>query len=459
MTRLLRQWLRLWFTFEERVARRDYIVSGVALALIKYVGDATLVWIGTGTFWSPIDYMRPVRTLITTQLVSAPDWLLPVMTVWSLPFMWIGVSMSMRRALDAGSSAWSALLFFVPGLNYLYMAAMSVAPTRVASPLEAEPPRSYESRLPRALLAMAAGAGIGIGMLALSIFAFKRYGAALFFGTPFVVGAFTAFLFNRIYPASGRETQGVVVMTMLIIGGIALLTAQEGAVCIAMAAPLAVGIGLMGSAIGRWIATRSNSVASGAVMALVVLPSAAALERDDIVMPAREVRSSIVIDAPPDQVWQHVIAFSPLPEPSELVFRIGIAYPKGAVIQGAGVGAVRRCEFSTGAFVEPITVWEPGRRLAFDVAQQPAPMHEWSPYSDLAPAHLDGYFKARRGEFRLIPIAGGRTRLEGSTWYEMRLRPEGYWDLFADALVHRIHMRVLRHIKGIAEESWSSTSR
>jgi hypothetical protein len=36
---------------------------------------------------------------------------------------------------------------------------------------------------------------------------------------------------------------------------------------------------------------------------------------------------------------------------------------------------VRYCVFSTGPFVEPITVWEPGRRLGFDVAQQPPPMH------------------------------------------------------------------------------------
>jgi uncharacterized membrane protein YhaH (DUF805 family) len=454
----LRQWLRLWFTFEDRVGRREYIVSGLALTLIKYVGDALLVWVATGKYWSLIDYLRPVRTLITTQFGNAPGWLLPVITAWSLPFLWIGVSMSMRRALDAGWSAWTALLFFVPALNYVYMAVMSVVPASLAPPsrLATDPPRPYESRLPRALLAMAAGTGMGIAMLALSIFAFNRYGAALFFGTPFVVGAFTAFLFNRIYPASARETQGVVVMTLLIIGGIALVTAQEGAVCIAMAAPLAVGIGLMGSAIGRWIATQSSSITPGAVMALIVLPGAAALERDEVTMPEREVRSSIVIDAPPEVVWRYVIAFSPLPEPSDLVFRIGIAYPKGAVIQGAGVGAIRRCEFSTGAFVEPITAWEPGHRLAFDVAQQPAPMQEWSPYSDLAPRHLDGYFKARRGEFRLIPIAGGRTRLDGSTWYEMRLRPEGYWDLFADALVHRIHMRVLRHIKGIAEDSWTS---
>lgn len=112
---------------------------------------------------------------------------------------------------------------------------------------------------------------------------------------------------------------------------------------------------------------------------------------------------------------------------------------------------MRYCVFSTGAFVEPITRWEPGRRLSFHVSAQPRPLHEWSPYADIAPPHLDGYFRSRRGEFRLTPLAGGRTLLEGSTWYEMHLEPAGYWMLFGDALIGRIHRRVLEHIRVNAE--------
>ena len=41
-------WLRLWFTFEHRVDRRTYLVSGLALAALKYAGDLLLVWSATG---------------------------------------------------------------------------------------------------------------------------------------------------------------------------------------------------------------------------------------------------------------------------------------------------------------------------------------------------------------------------------------------------------------------------
>jgi hypothetical protein len=448
----VKRWLRLWFTFEEQVGRREYVVSGVLLALAKYAGDAALVWAATGRIWTPLDYLTTVHSVLLSRFSSAPGWLAPALAAWTLPFMWIGFSMSMRRALDAGRTAWLALLFFIPYVTYVLIAllvALPSAPARRAR-LPAEP-RAYERRLPSALLSMAAGAGIGLAMIVLSVATLRTYGVALFYGTPFVMGAVTAFMLNRRYPTRWRETVELVTMTVAVTGGAVILLAVEGTVCVVMAAPLAFVVALLGAAAGRYIALRDPSRDVNALAALVVVPAIASA---DVARPPtllREVRSRVEIDAPPDVVWRHVIAFPPLAEPPGLVFRLGIAYPVRAELVGRGVGAVRYCVFSTGAFVEPITVWEPGRRLAFDVAAQPPPLREWSPYRGVAPPHLDGYFRSRRGEFRLVPLPSGRTRLEGSTWYEMRLYPEGYWVLFADALVSRIHGRVLRHVRALAE--------
>jgi uncharacterized membrane protein YhaH (DUF805 family) len=451
VTRSIGEWLRLWFTFERAVGRRAYVVSGIVLMVVKYAGDVSLVWLGTGRLWRPIDYLSPVATLSATKLQLAPPALLPVLALWTLPFLWIGISMSMRRALDAGRSAWWALLFFVPGVSYACMALLAVLPSRAGSVTSADKPRAYEHRLPSALLAVAAGATAGLAMLAFSVYGLASYGISLFLGTPFVVGALTAYLFNRRYPASERESQQVVVLTLACVAGAALVTAAEGAVCLLMAAPLGIGIGAMGAALGRRVALHDHGTVMHAMLSLLVLPTSALIDRNHHATDLREVRSSIVIDASPATVWQHVIAFPPLPAPSELVFRAGIAYPERAEIRGTGVGAVRYCVFSTGPFVEPITVWVPGRQLSFDVRSQPRPLQEWSPYADIAPPHLDGYFRSRRGEFRLIALADGRTRLEGSTWYAMRLEPAAYWVLFGDALIGRIHRRVLQHIRAVTE--------
>jgi len=115
------------------------------------------------------------------------------------------------------------------------------------------------------------------------------------------------------------------------------------------------------------------------------------------------------------------------------------------------VGAVRHCEFSTGAFVEPITVWEPPHRLAFDVTQSPPSMQEWSFYAKLEPPHLEHAFRSVRGEFRRVPLPGGRTRLEGSTWYELDMGPVAYWRIVCDSIVQRIHRRVLEHVAALSE--------
>jgi hypothetical protein len=125
---------------------------------------------------------------------------------------------------------------------------------------------------------------------------------------------------------------------------------------------------------------------------------------------------------------------------------------KFAELFGDGVGAVRYCIFTTGTFVEPIEVWDQPRLLQFSVKDQPPPMKEWSPY-DIHPPHLDHYLVSQKGQFLLTPLPGGRTRLEGTTWYVNKMWPESYWQLWSDYIIHRVHLRVLKHIKDLAERS------
>jgi len=449
---------RFWWTFGEPVSRRDYLRHGAALVAIKYAGDVGLVALATGRFWTPLDYVHSIPLLLSTKLDGAPAWLMPVLALWTLPFLWAGVTLTLRRALDAGRSAWLTLFFFVPYLNYLLMLVLCLVPSaRVAGTRAAgvpvDRPRPYERRLPSALLAIAPGLALGLLMLVLTVTWFERYGLALFFATPFGIGALTAFLFNRRYPASMRETAEVAIMTLAVTTGAAFLLGSEGAICLIMAMPIGLGTGLMGAAFGRCVALRGRGELGPAGLALCALPLAALFE--PVAGTGRvlhEVRSSVVIDAAPEAVWSQVIAFPPMPAPAELVFRLGIAYPRYARIEGTGVGATRYCVFSTGPFVEPITAWEPGRRLAFDVTRSPAPLRELTPYAHVVPPHLSGYLQPRRGEFRLVVLPDGRTRLEGSTWYRLRMAPEGYWQLYSDYLIHRIHGQVLEHIKRQSEQ-------
>jgi hypothetical protein len=117
------------------------------------------------------------------------------------------------------------------------------------------------------------------------------------------------------------------------------------------------------------------------------------------------------------------------------------------------VGAVRHCEFTTGDFVEPITVWDESRLLRFNVAANPPPMKELSFFKNVAAPHLHGYLMSQAGQFELMPLSNGRTLLVGSTWYQHHFWPAAYWRMWSDAIIHRIHLRVLRHIKESSEHA------
>lgn len=445
--------LRLWFTLREPIDRRTYLVHGVALVAFKYMVDAAAVWLVLGVFWTPLNYVSPLLGA-RAELLGAPLWFVGAMLAWSLPFLWIGVSMTLRRAIDSGRPPWLSLLFFVPLVNYFVMVLLCVSPSRGGPGVDRLPARpDIDERLRTAALGVAVGTGVALGMALFSTYVLEQYGAALFVGTPFLAGGAAAFIHNRRHARSLGSTVRVSAFTVVLAAGAVLLFGVEGAICIAMAAPLALVLAIMGAYLGRALALMRTARPSHAVMVAAALPLIATIEGLLVRSPLHEVVSSVEVAAPPAAVWEQVVGFGELEEPSELIFHLGIAYPVRARLEGAGVGAVRHCEFSTGSFVEPITVWEEPHRLSFDVAEQPPPLHEWSPYASLHPPHLDGYFRSKKGEFRLVPLEGGRTRLEGSTWYELRIYPGWYWRIWADALVHRIHWRVLEHVRKRAEAS------
>ena len=441
----MREIVVTWFSLSRPVARKLYALSGLGLMAAKYLIDCAIVFAATGAAWTPLGYLNP-SLASRESVIGGSEWMLFVLSVWTLPFCWIGASMTTRRAEDAGLGAGWGLLFFVPIVNYLFMLLLCFLPSRAAV-APAAIPHEGRGSIP---FAVAGGALVGIAMMMLSVLLLRGYGASLFLGTPFVMGFVAGFVANRDQPRTATATLGVAFLTILVVAGVITLFALEGLVCLLMAMPLALFTASIGSLVGRQVAVGGGHAPAVAAL-LVALPLLTGFESMDLRGPLREVTTSVEIAAPPEAVWPRVVSFSELDPPNELVFALGIAYPMRARIQGRGVGAVRTCEFSTGSFVEPITVWNEPRRLAFDIAAQPPPLHEWSPYQYVNAPHLVNGLVSERGEFRLVPIASGRTRLDGSTWYRQNLFPQLYWTRWSDALIHAIHRRVLEHIRRTVE--------
>ncbi len=415
---------------------------------LKYIVDASAIYEVTGKVWTPADYLLPLLTLKTSKIDAFPFWLGITLVLWTLPFVWIGVSMTLRRAIDAGKSPWHSLLFFVPLVNYAVMLWLASVPSAGIQAAPASPTHTVAAgRMRSALLGIAASIVVGPLLVAIVTLAMRSYGLTLFLATPFVLGGVTAYIHNHGHPRTSGETTLVVMLGLFIVGSTLLLFALEGLICIAMAAPLAIVAAELGGKVGRFAAINTGVPPQSAAYLMLILPAAAVADRTAAAPAVREVVTSIIIQAPAERVWENVIRFNEITARPSLVFRLGLAYPMRARISGTGVGAVRHCEFSTGAFVEPITVWDAPRRLSFGVTSQPPPLRELSPYRHVYAPHLDGFFRARRGEFRLIPLADGSTRLEGSTWYTLDMYPQAYWRPVAEWLLTRIHRRVLEQVE------------
>jgi len=148
--------------------------------------------------------------------------------------------------------------------------------------------------------------------------------------------------------------------------------------CLLMALPIALPLAAFGGAFGylvqqrRLVAQRNFSILSAL---LIFVPGIQWMEHVAApTPPVYVVRTPIDIQARPKRSGNEWFLFLKFLRLRSGCFEPVIAYPIRAGIQGTGVGAERHCVFSTGAFVEPIEVWDEPRRLKFSVTSNPAPM-------------------------------------------------------------------------------------
>ncbi len=288
----------------------------------------------------------------------------------------------------------------------------------------------------------------------INCFYLPDYTVGLFVWLPIVMAICTTVIYGYKNELTNRQLWRNAFFTLLVYCIGLLVFAIEGVICIIMAAPIGLFFTWIGYLVGKQILKSRSKEFPTAMLTFLVLSVPAVMGFEHLSEDEEDIHpvvTSIEINASPEQVWQNVIVFPELDEPEEFVFKTGIAYPINAVIDGSGVGAIRNCNFSTGSFVEPITVWDEPNLLAFDVKEQPGTMKELSLYN-IHPNHLHGYFISKQGQFKLTKLANGNTLLEGTTWYYNRIKPTIYWNVWSDYLIHTIHKRVLRHIKVHSEQ-------
>jgi hypothetical protein len=455
----------LWSS-EGTIDRGPYAFVGLVGFAIKHNLDRALATFAFHRKWGLFNYWIPLDQAVrVTSLVPTDRTFLLSMLVLSLPFIWVGVVLTMRRLRATGLPPWLVVLFFAPYLNLLFFVILCIYPSRRTDDMQRSLRTGGNRALKRiipdsnwgsAAMALVISSLIGAAATVLSVNVLAIYGWGLFVALPFCLGFFSVVLYGYHRPRSLRSCLAVASLSVVLLGLLLLGLAVEGAICLVMAAPIGLILALMGGSMGyliqqrHWDHLQTRATFSALLLFVPFLMGTEALKPQP--PPLLQVTTQIEINAPPEAVWQFLTSFPPLPPPTEWPFRVGIAYPIQSTLRGSGLGAQRECQFSSGKFIEPIQVWQKNERLVFVISGEPLVMEELSPYGHIHTRHVDGgYFQAQDAEFVLTRLPSGRTQLTGTSHYRNQMWPVFYWQLWSNAIVHQIHLRVFQHIKRLAE--------
>lgn len=434
-----------------------WIAERGLIDLVTHAGHAgRLGERSTWNFWAPFTLWWPpslLSELSSRAIAHRPEWALGIV----VPVLGIAVALSCLRLRNACLPVWLALFALIPFVNFALIVFLSVTPAQSCENRSSDW-RDYflpRNQLGSAVVSCTVIATLGIVSSQLATVWLGSYGWALFTIVPIVMGFVAACVYGISEPRGSTSCISVA-LASVVLGGLAILGfAIEGFICVLMAAPLALPLAALGGWLG-YLAQRRPDVSAQRpqiVGALLLFLPFMMVGEQKAHHGARQiaVSTSIVIHAPADRVWTSVIHLASVPKPDSPIF-YSVAYPIKTTLEGTGVGAQRQCVFSTGSIVEPIEVWQPGRELRFSVISQPPLMRELSPYPDVHPPHLKlHYLRSEEGQFTLTPQADGSTLLTGTSYYESRLWPGAYWQIWTDGIAHRVHQVVLEEIKRQSE--------
>jgi hypothetical protein len=287
-------------------------------------------------------------------------------------------------------------------------------------------------------------------------YTFTGVSIAFLFLVPFALGMLTA----AMVPRERRLPWLYWLFMPWISVGLMLMAAAalalEGAICIVMASPIMVAMGMLGgAALGLTVSIRrARSAPAPMVVAALVLPfllgpaEARLPPADDL----RTVTTTIDIEAPPEVVWRHVVRVPLIRDDEQttgLFQRVGIPRPLEATLDRDGVGGLREARFAGGIqFHERITEWEPGRRLGFTIETDAdsIPAEVLDAHVRVGGEHFDVVF----GRFTLEPHGSG-TRLRLESQHHLRTHLNFYAHLWTDAVMRDVQSNICRVIRRRAE--------
>ena len=239
--------------------------------------------------------------------------------------------------------------------------------------------------------------------------------ASFLLGTPLALGAVTAHFFPD--RNNWSRTVGAPICVSLLFLITALLFHLEGLVCLIIIGPLFMLLPVIGAKAYDLVVRTSNKKPNKTliVAAFALLPFVAAPIEQHFNNPNNfcRIENTILINAPAEVVWQHIIRVAPIRAKDlghSLIDDIGFPRPVEATLTHEGVGGVRHATFERGVeFIETVDDWQPLQRLSFSIVPNTATI---PPTTFDEHVTVGGkFFDVLRGTYELRPAGPGQTRL------------------------------------------------
>ena len=226
-----------------------------------------------------------------------------------------------------------------------------------------------------------AGAFVGVGLRLLFGLGISPMTSSFILLAPLLVGAITVHVAER----SRRKTwwyyavAGAMANLFFVLGTLAILI--EGWICALLIIPLMMIQGALGGLLMGAV-YRFSGRPGRAMYSLAVLPLVLGAIEQELPLPerVREIERRIVIQAPPERVWQQIHHATDIrPEEVERgwAYRIGVPEPIAGVTVRTPEGLVRRITMGKGIHFDQVVVdWQENRFVRwtyrFDADSVPA---------------------------------------------------------------------------------------
>ena len=280
---------------------------------------------------------------------------------------------------------------------------------------------------------------------------------AFIFAVPLALGIIPALLSSEKHLVSTSIVWATPCITIAVCFIGMFITELETLICLLLFALPYFAIAMAGAAIARAIRLRliarnraRRNTKTLLSVSILLLPFILCSFEKQLTPPTAScsVANDILIDAPPEQVWQNIVAVPAIRREeytAGFFHALGIPRPLRATVTAWAQGGQRTGYFEGGLqFREHIKTYTPYKTIAFDIHVVPESIP-----NDLFQQHiLAGHaFAFTDATYTLTPVDGGKTRLTLTSSYRLTSNINAYAVWWGNLIVQDFQSRLLLVLK------------